>query len=485
MMAYVNMGEIHATLGKSIAYIVQGQKTDGGRLAQTNFQSYAMDHQRAERIMTRDIEACPQGALKGGVLAYHVIQSFRPGEVSADLAHQVGVEFAERITDGGYKYVLATHTDKDHIHNHLIICAASDVTHRKMRVDASKKHPTIKQWWKISDEICTFYHLSCERGLEVESPKFVEGLNGLYASAKGISIKDDIRRRIDMAAGKSTSFEQFTNTLLSSGVKVNVRGKHLTFELTETGFKVRDTKLGQAFDQTNIMAKINRSVVNQITFNHKMIASDTNGNLSVWLPGTRRSERITIPMIRVIKDGQTYRAFLTEDQEQVITDNTGRYKRTVLPEDLYTHFAEPDIDLSGLTEHRLTPRIGVSEAQHRFYVMQGRRLDQLRDRARELNAATKWVAADHDLTQDISRLDAEIRKERAEFQALIISRTDLNQDLDGQRTPDKPVETQQATTRRERKLTELELDLKALKRIESRHRQQTVQEPVHTRKRSR
>jgi hypothetical protein len=160
--------------------------------------------------------------------------------------------------------------------------------------------------------------------------------------------------------------------------------------------------------------------------------------------------------------------------------------RTIRTDQLYEHFARPDIDLSGLVERTFRPEIGVSQSQRRYYHMQGKRLDTLRDRTRELNAARQWVVqnAGGNFAQGVRKLELEVRKERAEFQAIVVSRNDMADDVNGQRRPE--IEPDADMKRREKRLTDLELDLKALKRVEQRaHGSQAEREQNHRRSASR
>ena len=80
--------------------------------------------------MTREM-AKKNGMDKGDNLAFHLIQSFKPGEVDAETAHRLGQQFANEVLKGKYEYVISTHVDKNHIHNHIIFNAASFVDHHK------------------------------------------------------------------------------------------------------------------------------------------------------------------------------------------------------------------------------------------------------------------------------------------------------------------------------------------------------------------
>ena len=88
--------------------------------------------------------------------AYHLIQSFLPGEVDFDTAHQIGMELADKILERKYSYVVSTHIDRDHIHNHIIFCAADNIGHHKYN-DCKRSYYRIRH---LSDELCREHHLS-------------------------------------------------------------------------------------------------------------------------------------------------------------------------------------------------------------------------------------------------------------------------------------------------------------------------------------
>lgn len=94
----------------------------------------------------------------GGVLAHQIIQSFEPGEVSVKQAHQLGMELAKRALPG-YQYIVCTHTDRDHIHNHIVFNSVSYLTQRKYL--GSKASLRVMQ--AISDDLCREYGLSVIR----------------------------------------------------------------------------------------------------------------------------------------------------------------------------------------------------------------------------------------------------------------------------------------------------------------------------------
>ena len=109
-----------AQIWQALDYITDPQKTEEKLLVS----SYGCSVETADIEMEFTLKQCYQ---KGNNLAHHLIQSFEPGEVSYEDAHRIGKELAEEILGGKYEYVLTTHIDKGHVHNHLIFCAADFV----------------------------------------------------------------------------------------------------------------------------------------------------------------------------------------------------------------------------------------------------------------------------------------------------------------------------------------------------------------------
>lgn len=152
-MAVTKIHPIKTTLNKAIDYICNPDKTDN----QILISSYGCSYQ------TADIEfgfTLSKARDKGDNLGHHLIQSFAPGEVSYEEAHRIGKELADKVLGGKYEYVLTTHIDKGHIHNHIIFCAVDFATHRKY-VSNKKSYYQIRN---ESDRLCK------EHGLSVVTP---------------------------------------------------------------------------------------------------------------------------------------------------------------------------------------------------------------------------------------------------------------------------------------------------------------------------
>ena len=145
-----------------IDYVANPKKTDNGRL----ITGYACDSRTAdaEFLLAKRQYLAATGRVRGAddVIAYHVRQSFRPGEITPEEANRLGVEFAKRFTKGNHAFVVCTHIDKSHIHNHIIWSSVSLEYDRKFR----NFWGSTKAVRRLSDTICI------ENGLSiVENPK--------------------------------------------------------------------------------------------------------------------------------------------------------------------------------------------------------------------------------------------------------------------------------------------------------------------------
>ena len=120
-------------ISDNIDYIANPQKTDNSRLI-TGFvcDSRTID---AEFLLAKRQYIVATGRVRGAdyVIAYHVRQSFKPGEITPEEANRLGVEFAKRFTKGNHAFVVCTHIDKSHIHNHIIWSAVNTDCERKFR----------------------------------------------------------------------------------------------------------------------------------------------------------------------------------------------------------------------------------------------------------------------------------------------------------------------------------------------------------------
>lgn len=156
-MAYIKIFPIKVTDKKALDYITNPDKTDEKILVS----SFGCSPETAdlEFALTRE-NAKKNGMDKGDNLAFHLIHSFKPGEVDVETAHRLGQQFADEVLKGKYEYVISTHVDKDHIHNHIIFNAASFVTNHKYVSNKRSYHKICR----ISNRICQ------ENGLATSMP---------------------------------------------------------------------------------------------------------------------------------------------------------------------------------------------------------------------------------------------------------------------------------------------------------------------------
>lgn len=515
-MAVVKLGKpVKSNLGGpngAMAYIINPAKTDGGRLVSSNYERTRTDHDALAEGMLDDNRRSPKGIRKNSRLAYHIKLSFSPDDpVTPEKVHELGMEFARRITGGEYKFVVATHTDRHHLHDHIMICAASRYG-KHLKAELPKD--IIDQWRAISDEICRREGLSVvfnpvveeqtrkmqdgetaegnvgtspardpERADETTEPsktatprttrrtrkdepldrRYGMSMEEIYTSAKGMGVKDRLRMLIDLTSSTAENFEDWKDMLDIRGVDVTVRGRHFTYTLKDTGFKIRDAKLGQAYDMTNIMAGLAHTPVIPVTFNRRLVAKQTRKTITVWLPGTHRKKKITFDAKRLVDDGgSTLRAFLPRDRDQIILDPSNRYAGKTTTTGLYQWFGEPTSRLEPqATPERLPLRYGVSPAQQRYYQAQARRLDRLTGEAKALNAAIRWTRlAGGDAAKGLGMLRGKIRESHDELQAAVIALHDAIQRGD----PDLVAETRGEMERREALCDRYEGELSAIER---------------------
>lgn len=191
------------SLSERVAYILNPTKTDGGRLVSAH--GCDPTTAAAEMLLTRRQYLDAGGWVPGNdkeVLAYHIRQAFKPGEITPEDANRIGRELAERFTKGRYQFIVATHIDRGHVHNHIIFAAVSEDAGRRFRDFLG----TAKAVRKISDRLCL------ENGLSViENPKRGRKDYGKWlGDQRPLSAQEKVRDAIDAALaqrrGSSLSF---------------------------------------------------------------------------------------------------------------------------------------------------------------------------------------------------------------------------------------------------------------------------------------
>lgn len=242
-MAVTKIHPIKSTLRQALSYILEGNKTREGLLVS----SFACSPETADLEFGFTLSHCME---KGNNLAFHLMQSFKPGETDAKTAHQIGDELAIELLKWKYEYVLSTHVDKGHIHNHLIFCAANFEDYRKF-VSNRKSYYQIRY---ISDRLCEQYGLSVVIPGEERGKSYKEYL----AHKAGSSWKANLRLAVNQAVRSSRSFEEFLIRMHLAGYEIR-QGKYLAFRAEGQQRYTNSKALGIGFTQERITEKINRN----------------------------------------------------------------------------------------------------------------------------------------------------------------------------------------------------------------------------------
>ena len=250
-MAYIKIFPIKVTDKKALDYITNPDKTDE-KLLVSGF-GCSPETADLEFAMTRE-QTKKNGMDKGDNLAFHLIQSFKPGETDAETAYRLGQQFANEVLKGKYEYVISTHVDKNHIHNHIIFNAASFVDHHKYVSNKRSYHKICR----ISNRICQ------ENGLATSMPTGEKGKsykeNMEYH--RGTSWKAKLRVAVDKAIWSSSNYEEFLKKMQLAGYEVR-QGKHLSFRAPEQKNFTYMKSLGSYYSEENVRIRLtkNRSKV--------------------------------------------------------------------------------------------------------------------------------------------------------------------------------------------------------------------------------
>jgi hypothetical protein len=187
---------------------------------------------------------------KGNNLAFHLIQSFKPGEVDGETAHQIGKQFADEVLKGKYEYVLSTHVDKNHIHNHIIFNATSFVDYHKY-VSNKRSYYNI---CRISNRICQEYGLVTSMPTGEKGRSYKE--NTEYR--RGTSWKARLRTTIDKAIWASIDYEEFLLRMKLAGYEVR-RGKNLAFRAQEQINFTNMKSLGSYYSEDSVQLRLEKN----------------------------------------------------------------------------------------------------------------------------------------------------------------------------------------------------------------------------------
>ena len=199
------------SLKNAVAYAADSDKTDSGELVT----AYGCSVELADiefALSKREYENITGRKQDSDILAYHIRQAFKPGEVTPELANKLGQKLARKFTKNGHAFIVATHTDRSHIHNHIIFNSTTIDSMRKFQ-NPLRSHKIIR---RISDQICLEHGLSV-----VENPKPRRGHYGTWLSAQKLELLIDLQNSIKAQTSPGYkhwatvfSIKQSANTLL-------------------------------------------------------------------------------------------------------------------------------------------------------------------------------------------------------------------------------------------------------------------------------
>ena len=250
-MAATRIMSIHVNKGKTprqcvsaqLKYIMNPEKTNGGLL----ISSHACVPESAinEFLLYRqEYQANTGREHSREVLLYHVRQAFKPGEVTPEEANEIGKELASRLTSDQFAYVVATHIDKQHVHNHIAICStAIDCQHKYRDVKRSSKDLS-----RLSDTICEEHQLSVIRDPQGNSVSY----DKWQGNQKRFTHRDFLRMVIDAALSmQPDGFDALMQTLEDAGCLIK-RGSHISIKPPDGQRYIRLDSLGTEYDEASL-----------------------------------------------------------------------------------------------------------------------------------------------------------------------------------------------------------------------------------------
>lgn len=250
-MAATKLIVLHINKGKTVAqclrdrtdYAQNPEKTEKGEWV-TAYECDPMTADEEFLLAKRQYQHITGRRQKNDVIAYQIRQSFKPGEITPEEANRVGYELGMRFTKGKHAFIVATHTDRAHIHNHIVFNSTTLDCRRKFR---NFKYSGLALQ-KVSDLICL------EHGLSVIEKKPLRERAKRTEYPKRESFRDGICAAIDEAMGrKPKDFEEFLKLLEQAGYEVK-RGKYTAIRGKGQQRFIRFRSLGEGYSEEEIRA---------------------------------------------------------------------------------------------------------------------------------------------------------------------------------------------------------------------------------------
>ena len=270
-MATTKIWDIKGRVDSLINYAANPEKTEGKRYSEKQIQAlhdvmdYASDDYKTERsLFVSGVNTTPDTAKHkmhqtklrygkmDGIVAFHAIQSFKPGETTPDIAHEIGIKLAKEMWGDRFEVVIATHLNKEHLHNHFVINSVSFADGKKY-YDNTENYNLIK---KISDRLCEEYNLSVIRNPKSKGKHYAEW----YAEKNGYpTIRGQIKDELDEIIKCSYTVQSFWTELKRRGYEVKNTGKYIALKPTFSEKYIRLKSLGENYSPEAIKERIIRA----------------------------------------------------------------------------------------------------------------------------------------------------------------------------------------------------------------------------------
>ena len=349
-MAVTKIHPIKSTLKAALDYIMDSNKTDEKILISSLNCNPTTAHLEFEQTKIE----CNS---KAKVLARHLIQAFAPGETTPEEAHKIGIELCEKVLQGKYEYVITTHVDKEHIHNHILFNNVSFDTGKAYQSNKKSYH----QIRNYSDDLCRKYKLSV---IDEDYMKFKNKYktNGksykeYMEFKKGTSWKYRLQISIDHAIQKSNSYDNFLKTMEEYGYEIKL-GKYLSFRHKEQGEKGRfirtkETTLGKDYTNEKIKERIENNM------NKKFVKIDFDSSTKAY---KKVDNLIDLKNNKKIQSSKAYEIWAKKHNMNTMADT-----------------------LNQLRKYGLTSNIDLENKLQQEAINRQKTLDKIKDIEKDLN----------------------------------------------------------------------------------------------------
>lgn len=263
-MATTRLMPLHAGKGRKVAealgrttdYVKNPEKTDGGELITAYRCNPAIADQEFLFSKRQYATITGRSQKEHDVIAYHLRQSFKPGEITPELANKIGYDLAMSLTKGKHAFIVCTHVDKKHIHSHIVFNSTA--------LDCSRK---FNNFWGSSFAVRKISDLLCwENGLSViENPKPSRGSYGTWLGEKPSTVRGQLEGLIDdVLHDGCKNFDSFLAAMKAAGAEIKC-GKHLAFKIPGGKRFIRCDSLGENYSETAILERISgkRTVISE------------------------------------------------------------------------------------------------------------------------------------------------------------------------------------------------------------------------------